>query len=269
MPSSYRGSSREDSISSSFFGDLDSRNEDVPVIINRQATDEWASHAFGGLGISEEKTSETAHRRVPVHMAHPHLASQTSAPAAMESVKPRRKSSSAPSKPKRSSIESSQTDPADQGDDEDEELGDVKVRTKSPSKKPGQGTSKLAIEMMRTNSQGSVISVGDLSSSKEPPLSPPPAISEDKKLEAEAEAGIDDDQGRSTALTGHLTPPEIFPPLPGHKVAEINMDEEQTPRPQHTLHLETEPTPRPAHTRDRGSGGFSTDDEAVSPTTTR
>ncbi|KAF2460126.1 hypothetical protein BDY21DRAFT_370007 [Lineolata rhizophorae] len=58
--SSYRGSSREDSVSSSFFGDTDSRSDDVSAGLSRQTTDDWRererdrdlARVFGGLGIS-------------------------------------------------------------------------------------------------------------------------------------------------------------------------------------------------------------------------
>ena len=55
---SYRGSSREDSISSSFFGDNDSRTgDDVPVAIARH-NDDWRerdlAREMSGLGISED-----------------------------------------------------------------------------------------------------------------------------------------------------------------------------------------------------------------------
>ena len=47
---SFRASSREDSLSSSFFGDSDSvANDDV--VISRMSTEEWPDH---GLGITEE-----------------------------------------------------------------------------------------------------------------------------------------------------------------------------------------------------------------------
>jgi serine/threonine-protein kinase RIM15 len=53
MPSSLRGSSREDSISSSVFGDSVSfMNDDIPVVISRKATEDWEDAS--GLGISNE-----------------------------------------------------------------------------------------------------------------------------------------------------------------------------------------------------------------------
>ncbi|TKA64933.1 hypothetical protein B0A49_10634, partial [Cryomyces minteri] len=80
--SSWRGSSREDSISSSFFGDADSRAaEEIPVIINRQATDDWRDlpRAPGGLGITEEPAAEPSMKSMM-----PPPIQQSSPPAAIE-----------------------------------------------------------------------------------------------------------------------------------------------------------------------------------------
>jgi serine/threonine-protein kinase RIM15 len=47
---------------------------------------------------------------------------------------------------------------AESGDDEDEELGNAHVRTPSSRSKSYRPVSKLGVEMMRTNSRGSVVS---------------------------------------------------------------------------------------------------------------
>ncbi len=53
----FRRSSCEDSVSSSFFGDFESVNADEgPLLINRLAPDDWRDR---GLGILQEALTET------------------------------------------------------------------------------------------------------------------------------------------------------------------------------------------------------------------
>ncbi|KXG51936.1 CheY-like superfamily [Penicillium griseofulvum] len=157
-PSSYRGSSRDDSVSSSVFGDMDSfKPDDIPVIINRNS-DEW-DQGHGGLGISEEPADHPGSpnpNAVPV----PHLLHAASAPAAMDAaggLTPRRQRSTEAIRAKKESLEKKRYEGAESGDDEDEELGNSQTRRSPPSRNRRPG-SKLGIEMMRTNSRGSVVS---------------------------------------------------------------------------------------------------------------
>ncbi|CAG8944409.1 unnamed protein product [Penicillium salamii] len=157
-PSSYRGSSRDDSLSSSVFGEMEAfKPEEVPVIINR-GSDEWDQNQ-GGLGISEEPaaypSSPDAHAP-----SVPHLLHTSSAPAAMDptgGLTPRKQRSSEGIRAKRESLEKKRYEGAESGDDEDEELGNSQARRSPPSRNRRPG-SKLGIEMMRTNSRGSVVS---------------------------------------------------------------------------------------------------------------
>ncbi|KAJ5698788.1 hypothetical protein N7462_000793 [Penicillium macrosclerotiorum] len=155
-PSSYRGSSRDDSVSSSIFGDMESiKPDDGPVIISRPH-DDW-DQGQGGLGISEEAHPGSPDpKAIPV----PHLLHAMSAPAAMDgsgALTPRKQRSSEAIRAKRESLERKRYECAESGDDEDEELGNAQARRSPParSRRPG---SKLGIEMMRTNSRGSVVS---------------------------------------------------------------------------------------------------------------
>ncbi|KAJ5875118.1 uncharacterized protein N7473_012465 [Penicillium subrubescens] len=155
-PSSYRGSSRDDSVSSSVFGDMESiKPDEVPVIISRNH-DDW-DQGHGGLGISEDAHPGSPDpKAVPV----PHLLHAASAPAAMDAsgaLTPRKQRSSEAIRAKRESLEKKRYECAESGDDEDEELGHSQSRRSPParSRRPG---SKLGIEMMRTNSRGSVVS---------------------------------------------------------------------------------------------------------------
>ncbi|CAI7612758.1 unnamed protein product [Penicillium discolor] len=157
-PSSYRGSSRDDSLSSSVFGDMESfKPEEIPVIINRNS-DAW-DQGHGGLGISEEPAEHPGSpspNAVPV----PHLLHAASAPAAMDTsggLTPRRQRSSEAIRAKKESLEQKRYEGAESGDDEDEELGNSQTRRSPPSRNRRPG-SKLGIEMMRTNSRGSVVS---------------------------------------------------------------------------------------------------------------
>lgn len=155
-PSSYRGSSRDDSMSSSVFGDMESiKPEEVPVIISRNH-DDW-EQGSGGLGISEDAHPGSPDpKAVPV----PQLLHAASAPAAMDgtgTLTPRKQRSSEAIRAKRESLERKKYEGAESGDDEDEELGNSQSRRSPPSRSRRPG-SKLGIEMMRTNSRGSVVS---------------------------------------------------------------------------------------------------------------
>ncbi|KAF2831726.1 putative response regulator receiver RIM15p [Ophiobolus disseminans] len=223
---SYRGSSREDSISSSFFGDSEVRAaEDVPVIIARHNADEWRerdiARAMNGLGISDDV--ETVDPKAIVQ-GPPDLPHENSAPAALEAATIRRQRSTEQVGAKRRLLETRRHESAESGDDEDDELGHVSVRARSPKTRP-KSTSKLGIEMMRTNSRGSVISVENIDVPDSTlTSSPPPVISEDPTAEE-----------RETKLaTPHappmsLTPPEIFPEVPGRAVASFAMETNKTP----------------------------------------
>ncbi|KAJ4986021.1 hypothetical protein SVAN01_08499 [Stagonosporopsis vannaccii] len=251
VPGSYRGSSREDSISSSFFGDNDSRtSEDVPVIIARHGTDDWrerdVAHAMSGLGISEHDAAnadpkEIAQKRAGAPDLRPDLPHEVSAPAALEAATIRRQRSAEQVGAKRRLLETRKHESAESGDDEDEELGHTAAtKTRSPKTRP-KSSSKLGIEMMRTNSRGSVISVetdmGASASESALASSPPPAITEDTAAE-EREASL------HTADVPHmsLTPPEMFPASPGQDSVELDIgtpkqgDGAATPDP--------DPTPR-------------------------
>jgi len=233
MPSSsYRGSSRQDSISSSFFGDNQSQADDVPVQIKGGSPDNWGegelTYAFGGLGITEVVSEPK-----PKPPTVPSLTAQTSAPAQLEVETAVRKKPSAERINKKKAAKDRNS--AESGDDEDEELGNTQKRAKSPKAGRTRGSSKLGYEMMRTNSRGSVISVEDVASSLDTtlPSSPPPAIEEAPREEDKAT----------------LTPPEIFPRLPGGDSEEIDMDAEEitTPRPApQDKSPDPDPTPRPS-----------------------
>jgi serine/threonine-protein kinase RIM15 len=160
--SSYRGSSREDSIGSSYFGDMDSfKPEEVPVIISRQ-TEEWGAGP-GGLGISEDAAAGVVDLKPnPVAISVPQLHHTVSAPptsGVSGFVTPRKQRSSEAIQAKRESLEKRRYEGAESGDDEDEELGNLNVRSRTPQTTKGpRSSSKLGIEMMRTNSRGSVVS---------------------------------------------------------------------------------------------------------------
>jgi serine/threonine-protein kinase RIM15 len=229
MPgSSFRGSSREDSISSSLFGEEPFMNEDVPVVISRKATGDWDEAA--GLGITNEEAileSRDLPKRLPPRLHH-----EETAPGRMETSHKVliRQRSSEKIKAKRESMDKHRHECAESGDDEDEELGDTSVREKSPrsATKPHRG-SKLGTEMMRTNSRGSVVSSSDINNldTIEPPLTVveelPPA---------------------SEITSANLTPPELFS-SPGSKVVEIDLNETPRPTPSYDpMEIDEEPTPR-------------------------
>ena len=204
-PGLYKSLSREHSISSSFFGDTDSTNtEDLPVIIGRQS-DDWAFAS--GLGISEDNSLTNPQF---THPGLPHLIHTESAPPSMDLRTPRKQRSVEAVKAKRENLEKKRHECAESGDDEDEELGKLPSRAKSPQGKP-RG-SKLGIEMMRTNSRGSISSGGD-----EPPM---------KNITSNPDIEMKDPISLSVAIE----PPELFPKdAKGDAVEVIDMD--ATPKP--------------------------------------
>lgn len=251
LSSSYGVSSRGDSIGSSqlsSLGEGDSQYDSIPVIISRQATNEWdhsdLERNFGGLGISNTVTAEP---KVDTNLPPaPTLTSQSSAPAALcapELPAPRKKPSQEAIDAKRRSLEKdrheSMMQSGDAGDDEDEELGHMHVRTRSPRRNVKR-TSKLGQELIRVNSQGSVISTDENAGAKETTKLEPDPIAEESAKEEDA--------------TGKLTPPEMFPPKPGHHTETIDMDcdcdaqrtldPHATPRPQHSQEPDPDPTPK-------------------------
>ena len=252
IPGLRKRSSREHSIGSSFFGDTDSTNtEEIPIIMGRQS-DDWAPNK--GLGISDQpalqQSSESPHRsdasdRGSYHPRMPHMIHQNSAPPSLDVRTPRKQRSAEAVKAKREDLERNRHECAESGDDEDDELGSIQVRARSPQgKQPtaAKRTSKLGVEMMRTNSRGSIDEVGSASSQH---LHPNPIEERaDEIVHAMANARIDEVAvedapatpiaSAKTADDHHhsgLTPPERFfgsDVGPG-KTKAIDMD--ATPRP--------------------------------------
>lgn len=231
-----RMSSREDSITSGSIPDSDGQFDRIPVIVERQATkggEDWKDaeleKQFGGLGISGNESSGSDDKmltpRPPDHL--PELTAQRSAPAIMN-LGPRRPARLSPPLTQDQGlserhVETDRADTGDAGDDEDEELGHVQIRSRSPRKQRQQG-SKLATEMLRTNSRGSVVSGDETATefdSRPTPRSAVELIELDKK---------------------HLTPP-IESLEFGDAASRPDLD--TTPRPsQVVVDTSADPTPR-------------------------
>ncbi|OTB02102.1 hypothetical protein M426DRAFT_74794 [Hypoxylon sp. CI-4A] len=148
--SSFRGSSREDSISSSLFGDSESATTDEVSVIGRKATGEWREDS--GLGISNEEptVSSGGASSLPIP-----LISQQSAPAQTEQPRmPVPKRSLEKLRSRREHLEKKRLEGNDSADDEDDELGTHRDRGFRGKQPPP--SSKLGIEMMRANSHESV-----------------------------------------------------------------------------------------------------------------
>ena len=275
MPdSSYKGSTgREDSIGSGgFLSDLESlKADDIPVIVSRSATDEWAK---GGLGISDDIVIS---RKPYVQSGFPHLVHTESAPeipCVDQSVTtepprtPRQQRSSEAIKSKREQLDKTRLSVGgpEEGDDEDDEWGQ---RSKSPVGRASRPGSKLGYEMLRTNSRGSVISMYEegkgpesdglrrslelleermesMQIPEELPTSELPSIQPRKLERTYSEHSHPEPEGGRPASCGHITPPVIFEPEPGDAVKEIVMetDPEATPIPPRTINLEQEKTPK-------------------------
>lgn len=140
------GSSREDSMTSSIFGDTESvTTDDIPVVISRKATGDWDE---SGLGISEADIlggSEGSPKSIP------HLLTQQSAPSQMEHMaKPGEKTRSRKGSEGAESADDEDGEP-DGGREKHLRRGSKGIAGKSPLP-----SSKLGIEMMRANSHDSV-----------------------------------------------------------------------------------------------------------------
>lgn len=268
MPeSSWKGSSREDSISSGgFFSDIESlKAEEIPVVVSRAATDEWNR---GGLGITDDSILD---HRTLAQPPFPRLEHTESAPPVVDELAPfpptlRHQPSSEAIRNKRESLEKIRVNAggAEEGDDEDEELGRLQTRQKSPVGKAARSSSKLGQEMLRTNSRGSVISMHDDRVAEADSLRRSLEILEGRmeglRIPEEDTAILGSVQPRKSmrasssehahpeperpASRGHITPPILFPLAPGHTQTEIDMDDQATPMPNKTIDFGDQPTPK-------------------------
>lgn len=145
-------SSREDSITSSLFGDSESATtDDMPAAVSRKGTGDWDE---GGLSVSDTDTPSAAE---PAPKAVPSLLAQHSAPGQMEHlVRPQEKT-----KQRREGVDRKAAEGTESADDEDDEAGVGREKQGRRGSKPAQGksalpSSKLGIEMMRADSHDSV-----------------------------------------------------------------------------------------------------------------
>lgn len=269
VPESYRGSSREDSIGSGFFSDLESaKNDDVPVIIARQTTDDWPGSS--GLGISEEVVTD---QKPYVQPGFPHLVHTESAPAAasLGTQTPRKQRSAEVIEAKRQSLDKKRREGggAEEGDDEDEELGIGPSRTRSPPGRTSHIGSRLGYEMMRTNSQGSVISLNEekpaglaaldakmqaltIPDEEEPDsavIQPRRTMQRTPSQHSHPEPEFHPTDDAETKDRGHITPPIIFPKKPGHGDTKEIVDDGEDAKPTtpvgHSSEVDEEQTPKP------------------------
>ncbi|KAJ8121214.1 hypothetical protein ONZ43_g2280 [Nemania bipapillata] len=221
--SGFRGSSREDSISSSLFGDSESvATDDIPIVLSRKATGDWNDEA--GLGINTDEILSGSAPRAPIA-----LVSQQSAPAQMEGQRMLAPHQSLEKlKSRREHLERRRLEGTDSADDEDEEMGTS--RDRGPRAKPLPPSSRLGIEMMRANSHDSVAVASD--STTEPVT---------QVVTPSEEAGeLTIPTARSPSASVARITPETTPVLGTE-------DPDQTPRPATTMRdgSSDEPTPRP------------------------
>ncbi|KAK0730839.1 hypothetical protein B0H67DRAFT_639292 [Lasiosphaeris hirsuta] len=263
----HRSSSsfREDSITSSVFGDSESvSTDDIPVLISRKATGDWDE---GGLGISGPEEILMGPTDPVKPSLPPQIITQQSAPAQVEHS-PTRTKGPAPQrsleklKAKRESIEKRRNEGSvDSADDEDDELGQNGNGGNSTSasrqhyrSKSVLPSSKLGIEMMRANSHDSISAGGSESTSTGTagPTTQVVTPNQDVKLEfpqfttafepLTPPPNVAEEEGEATVIIS--TPPEHESSLDGDEM----MDVEETPRPssaQQRMVEDEEPTPRP------------------------
>ena len=282
-------SERENSIGSQ--SSIGSRVDSIPRIISRQPTLEYTEsdleRNFGGLGISNNKdgrddviTAEPEEKASPSPPPPATLSHQMSAPAVLETAieepedaEPRKQPSMESIEAKKRSLEKVRHESAaESGDDEDEELGhssvsSSNVRYRSPARqRKEKRASRLGIEMMRTNSQGSVISNEDIAALKESSArAAESGVEEAGTIKEEDHEHYHDIQFGTASATeveraGHLTPPVVFPQAPGHKSAIVIQEPPEDERKLATPKREDDEedrdiTPRPATLTPTSGGG--------------
>ncbi|KAL7628705.1 rim15, signal transduction response regulator [Parahypoxylon ruwenzoriense] len=232
--SSFRGSSREDSIGSSLFGDSESATTDeIPVVAKGKGTGTWGDES--GLGISNEEAavaSPSGTSKMPIP-----LISQQSAPAQIEQPRmPTPQRSLEKLRSRREHLERRRLEGNDSADDEDDELGSH--RDRGFRTKPPPPSSKLGIEMMRANSHDSVAISSD--TTPEPVTQ---VVTPAKETDVPLLSGA-----MSPSEAPLRTPPEASPTFDSNATEE---GPDKTPRQTTTEREETEvlleePTPRPA-----------------------
>jgi serine/threonine-protein kinase RIM15 len=284
-------SERENSIGSQ--SSIGSRVDSIPRIISRQPTLEYnesdLERNFGGLGISNNNngkdnaiTAEPEEKASPSPPPPATLSHQVSAPAVLETAfeepedaEPRKQPSMESIEAKKRSLEKVRHESAaESGDDEDEELGghsSSNVRYRSPARqRKEKRASRLGIEMMRTNSQGSVISNEDIAALKESSARAAESgveeagtiKEEEQENENEHDHHFDTASASEVERAGHLTPPVVFPQAPGHKSAIVIQQPPEdgrrlaTPKRDDEDEEDRDLTPRPA-TLTPTSGGSS------------
>lgn len=229
-------SSREDSISSSLFGDSESvTTDDVPIVISRKATNDWDE----GLGITTDVAAlagvDSPSKSIP------HLLTQQSAPAQIEhGGRAMDKFRS-----KREAGEHRASEGTESADDEDDELGTGREKQLRHSSKlllgkPVLPSSKLGIEMMRADSHDSV-TIGSEST--------PEAVTQVVTTPCKEE------ESEAAMLYGGAPEPAVArtPPDLGARPEEKDREDggvDATPRPPTTMRAEgergeEEATPRP------------------------
>lgn len=285
MPSgSYRGSSREDSIGSSFFGDTDSRigtapsEEGMAIKHILSESSDWHERDlvrnFEGLGIhnghddvlsvDENKgvpqqetqpypnTFEGSHiESLAQHISPPPNALLSSLPGERITLRKKRSTDNKQQIAARASGES--------GDDEDDELG-APARARSPRNRP-RGTSKLGTEMLRTNSRGSVVSVEGIVDLPLPATSAAAVVPDLEQTVIEEPASSSKDAISPSEPPITVTPPTEAVDTPNLETSgKVVEDLDATPRPtlSHVVGKgdvtpDTDPTPRPSVSQSRGS----------------
>ncbi|KAI1422679.1 putative response regulator receiver RIM15p [Xylaria sp. FL1777] len=220
--SSFRGSSREDSISSSLFGDSESvATDDIPIVVSRKATGDWGDEA--GLGINTEEVISGSAAKAPIS-----LVSQQSAPGQMEGQRMSTPHQSLEKlKSRREHLERRRMEASDSADDEDEEIGTS--RDRGPRVKPLLPSSKLGIEMMRANSHDSV------------------AVASDSTTEPITQVVTPSDEVGPLHIPGAKSPRSVTQSTPESTPVVGTEDPDQTPRPAASTRGSSrdEPTPRP------------------------
>ncbi|KLU89260.1 AGC protein kinase [Magnaporthiopsis poae ATCC 64411] len=251
--SSFRGSSREDSISSSLFGDSESvTTDDMVVGMSRKTTGDWEDSA---LGISHQDPlplSSSEPTKPPVHLVVQETspvkpAKTDQARANVVTAGPVKQLSLEKLKAKRDASEKRRSEGSvDSADDEDDELGlgrlpvpnngqcgggQSRQHFRSKSVLP---SSKLGIEMMRANSHDSVVHTSTPEKST-------------KKTEGLPDTHIEQDYDEEGDMTVIHTPPDQCGGSSEDNATVVGYDED-TPRPtiQHSSStIGNETTPRP------------------------
>jgi len=222
LSGSYRGSSRQDSMSSvSAVTDelTQTRSNESPTATSMLRHDDWRSSS--GLGISDANSypSSSSHRRVPSLLMHESAPASLVESSAITPSSPRHVPSASDIEVKRKLLAKQHMQSGDAGDDEDEELGRARPRSRSPqsqqyttaARRPHGSPTSSKSQSPKAHARYSNIAAGLGVTGLGGWKSPPPPLSA-SPLPMMAREPCSDVIEEESPAAGTISPPVLFSP---------------------------------------------------------